>query len=177
MTEDLSTTAGWASVAGKVLNLSHLTPSQLTTSKHPLPIPYRSQKDKLPRPEFKKGDLVFNMKDQDGRESVQVGDQTVASADEWTGTYTITSKPEARGGKWWYSVQPGRHEPGRVLVEEGLLVDAQMEREAGWTVKLEEVPFEEGSILEGRIEGGRRRYYVRFGVNESKWVGEGEILL
>ena len=108
------------------------------------------------------------MKDKDGQNSIQVADQFLATSDEWTGNYTVTAKPEVRCGTYHYKIQPGRHEPGRVEHQEGLLVEAQVEREAGWQVKLIEPPHEEVSTLEGKIEVGVKLYLVRYGINDRK---------
>lgn len=103
MTENGKTTEGWDKVAGEVFDLSGLTRSKLTTSKLLIPLPYKN--------------------------SVQCDDQILATTDEWTGVYTITTQPEARGGIYYYMVQPGRHEPGRITQEEAFLIAVQADSE------------------------------------------------
>lgn len=176
MTENKDASKGWERVGGKVLDLSQLPPSKPKTSPTPLPVPYqKKQAPKQDPPKFKSGEVVFNMHDRIGQNSIQCTDQTLATAEDWNGVYTITAPPQARNGTYYYKIQPGRHEPGRITQEEAYLAATQPERGTCWQVMLKQPKNEQGSILESKIENGVNMYLVRYGINDRKWISETDI--
>lgn len=180
MTENKPTSAGFDKLGYAVLDLSNIPSSEFERTDKPLPNPLA--KPKHPQ-KFNTGDLVWNMRDAYGQDSVHFADQTLSLENDkqfWTGAWRIgDGKPQARGGSWYYAIAPERHANGGTIdqAEEYLVLVPEM-RQTGWEVEIAGV---EGgrttmaTILESRIEQGEKAYRVRYNINDVKWVWGSEI--
>jgi hypothetical protein len=84
---------------------------------------------------------------------------------------------EASAGTWYYRTSPESHGNGTIAQAQEYLIAVPKERVTGLNVELLQLgPMNiAATIMESKIEGGAKMYWVRCNINDVVWIWENVI--